>query len=355
MIAAVLKKQGCIEIASVSDPIVAADECLIKVGHAAVCSSDIHRTFGGGAYFYPLIPGHEVSGEVLSWGNQVKGFQKGDRVAIYPLIPCHQCDSCKARAYQVCEKYDYYGSRRAGGFAEYMNVKAWNLLRLPDAIPDGAACLIESTSVVVHALNIGLASSSTKANRVAVIGGGWLGQIAVRLLQSKLPSAAVTLFDRNASKLELAKAYAATELVPNDEAWTAISEKYQNFFSHVWDAAGTALSMERSLVLTARTGVLTWLGNLTEELNLDPKLVSQILRKEIQIRGSWNATYDPSGPCDWREAVEWLSNEGYPSLEPLLSDPITLQQLPKTLEILKDKKRLHPSKTQLKVVIRGSA
>ena len=86
MKAAVLKtnKKIVIEEIPISDP--NPNECQISIKAAGVCSSDIQRSFKKGAYSYPLVMGHEFSGEVIKLGEDVTDFVKGDRVAVFPLF-----------------------------------------------------------------------------------------------------------------------------------------------------------------------------------------------------------------------------------------------------------------------------
>ena len=78
-----------------------ADECLVKVKVCGICSSDIYRAFENGAYFYPIIIGHEISGQVLKTGKSVKTFNIGDMVSVFPLLPCFNCHSCNLKKYQL--------------------------------------------------------------------------------------------------------------------------------------------------------------------------------------------------------------------------------------------------------------
>ena len=109
------------------------DEVLVKVKSCGICGSDLSRVYGKGTYHFPTIIGHEFSGIVES---DPKGEFDGKRVVIFPLLPCFKCKSCADENYATCENYDYYGSRRDGGMTEYLAVKRWNLLIMPDAISD---------------------------------------------------------------------------------------------------------------------------------------------------------------------------------------------------------------------------
>ena len=73
------------------------NECTVKIKYAGVCSSDIFRGYGNGAYGYPLIMGHELAGEIVSIGYNVKGIIIGDKVTIFPLKPCFSCISCNKK------------------------------------------------------------------------------------------------------------------------------------------------------------------------------------------------------------------------------------------------------------------
>ena len=75
------------------------DWILVRVTHAGICNSDIGRAFYNGAYHYPLVMGHEFSAIVEEVPAQQTYFSEGDRVVIYPLIPCHACDACSVGNY----------------------------------------------------------------------------------------------------------------------------------------------------------------------------------------------------------------------------------------------------------------
>ena len=101
---------------NVDNPELNKEWALVKVKASGICSSDIPRIFTKGTYHFPTIPGHEFSGIV----EQVNSSRKeliGKRVSVFPLIPCKKCTQCKLGHYEMCESYDYIGSRRDGGFA----------------------------------------------------------------------------------------------------------------------------------------------------------------------------------------------------------------------------------------------
>ena len=123
MRAAVMEGLGQIFCREVEKPVPAAGEVLMKVRAASICGSDVSRVFKGHR-LYPLILGHEVAGEVVETGPGADPALVGMRAALVPLIPCMQCEYCQQGLYSACVNYSFLGSRRAGGFAEYLTLPA---------------------------------------------------------------------------------------------------------------------------------------------------------------------------------------------------------------------------------------
>ena len=78
----------CVEVPT---PEITENELLVRVHRTGICGSDVPRVLHKGAHFYPIVLGHEFSGEVVAMGEKVKGLSIGDRVAGVPLLPCMEC------------------------------------------------------------------------------------------------------------------------------------------------------------------------------------------------------------------------------------------------------------------------
>lgn len=172
----VLHEIGDIRWEEVEQPVPGEQEVLLRVRAAGICGSDVPRIYTSGTYSYPLIPGHEFAGEVVACGEGVSEEWLGQRTGVFPLIPCRECGPCRQGYYELCRHYSYLGSRRAGGFAEYVAVPVWNLLRLPEQAAFEEAAMLEPMSVAVHAMR----RVHPAAGDVAVISG--LGTIGLLLL-----------------------------------------------------------------------------------------------------------------------------------------------------------------------------
>lgn len=148
----ILHEIGEIQLEELEKPLPGRGEVLIAVKAAGICGSDIPRIYETGAHTHPLIPGHEFSGVVEAVGSEADAAWLGKRVGIFPLIPCRSCPPCANKLYEMCRHYDYLGSRRNGGFAEYAAVPVECLVELPDNVTFAEAAMLEPMAVAVHAM-----------------------------------------------------------------------------------------------------------------------------------------------------------------------------------------------------------
>ncbi|MDE7233112.1 MAG: alcohol dehydrogenase catalytic domain-containing protein, partial [Lachnospiraceae bacterium] len=175
----VLHDVNDIRFEEVNEPQPAADEVLVSVKAAGICGSDIPRIYKTGAHVHPLIPGHEFSGQVVRAGDNVDSAWNGKRVGIFPLIPCGRCATCQKQQYEMCRDYSYLGSRRDGGFAEYVAVPEWNLIELPENVSYEEAAMLEPMAVAVHAMR---RVNPNPKDTVVICGLGTIGMFLLMFL-----------------------------------------------------------------------------------------------------------------------------------------------------------------------------
>jgi len=271
----VLRGLGDIHLEDVAVPELKDGEALVRVKRAGICSSDIQRIFGGGAYYYPLIPGHEFSGVVedVRGGN---GDFVGKHVGVFPLLPCFKCKPCAAGAYETCTGYGYIGSRRDGAFAEYVAVPVWNLVVLPDEISFEDAALLEPASVALHAVK---RVDWSLLDNAAVVGDGTIGRFVEGWLRH-YSAGDVRLFGRR-------------EAAPKD-----------TLFDAAFEAVGSVDALRRCIQLTRPGGHIVLIGNPGPDFSLEQKTYWQVLRKQLVVHGSWNSSY----PHEWRESIDALTS-----------------------------------------------
>jgi L-gulonate 5-dehydrogenase len=148
---------------------------IVRPEAVGICGSDFHLFSGdvaalsGASDFYPRVQGHEVAAVVADPGDS--GHEEGDRVAIWPLLPCGRCYPCRTSRPNVCPAFRLVGVHLDGGLQERLEVPAEQVFSVGDLDPD-CACFVEPASVAVHAVARGRLRAG---EQVLVIGVGPIG------------------------------------------------------------------------------------------------------------------------------------------------------------------------------------
>lgn len=152
-------------------------EVLLRVRAVAICASDLHMYEEGhssGVYpSGPIILGHEFSGEVAKLGEGVTDWQVGDRVACEPSWHCSECDMCQLGLTNLCRNIIFPSyPDRDGAMAEFINVPAFSLAKLPENVDFNGGALAEPLGVALHAVR---RSDLKPGMKVAILGAGAIG------------------------------------------------------------------------------------------------------------------------------------------------------------------------------------
>ena len=311
-----LVKNGTLQLQNCAKPEYTSKQCLIETKFCGVCSTDIYRSHSNGAYFYPLVMGHEISGIIKNIGDEVTKFSIDDKVAIFPLIPCFSGLECDKGNYVLCHNYSYHGSRCSGGYADFMAVNEWNIIKVPDQIELRDAAFLEPTAVVLHVIRRSGAWNNNK-KRILIIGAGFLGLLLVQMLLIKNPQHELYVLDRNKFKLNrLPKGVVGT---------TSADELRYRTFDLLFEGTGSSDVINLAIDSSERGGTICFLGNPLNDLHLPKKHFSNILRKELTLLGSWNSTFRHDSNDDWSMALEMMKNGLHPSQ--LVSHHLTLPNI----------------------------
>ncbi|MFP4345318.1 MAG: zinc-dependent alcohol dehydrogenase [Anaerolineales bacterium] len=193
-----------LEIREVMRPEPEADEVLVAVRRIGVCGSDIHVYHGEHPYTsYPVVQGHEVSGEIVEVGDKVEGLQVGDRVTWMPQIVCGECYPCTHGMYHICENLKVMGFQAPGAAQEYFAVQGSKVLAVPEGVSFDAAALIEPIAVAVHALR--RSGEALAGKQVLVLGAGTIGNLVAQVARAS-GAASVMVTDISDYKVEQARA-----------------------------------------------------------------------------------------------------------------------------------------------------
>jgi threonine dehydrogenase-like Zn-dependent dehydrogenase len=194
-----------------------ADEVLLKVGVAGICGTDVHimgsdddgYTKYDGHSKYPIITGHEFSGEVVELGSAVKSLQLGDLVSVESISWCGECNACRKGMFNQCKNIEEQGLTYDGGFAEYVTVKAKYCYLLNDIVNfyDDKMTALELGSMIEP---VGIAYNGIfirgggirPGEHAVVFGAGPIGLSAISLLKT---SGVAKLICFDASQVERQK------------------------------------------------------------------------------------------------------------------------------------------------------
>jgi alcohol/geraniol dehydrogenase (NADP+) len=188
-----------------------AFDCAIKVLACGICHSDIHMIHDDWDMSrYPLVPGHEVIGEVVDVGSHVTHLKIGERVGVgWQQASCMHCLDCMSGNHNLCDHAEGLIVSGYGGFADYMVVDTRFAFPLPAGIDTQSAGPILCGGVTVYA---GLRNAGmTSGQNIGVIGIGGLGHLAVQFA-SRLGNR-VTVFTTSADKAEFASQLGAHEAI----------------------------------------------------------------------------------------------------------------------------------------------
>jgi alcohol dehydrogenase, propanol-preferring len=192
-------------------PVAEANGVVIQVEACGVCHSDLHVADGDWPQFAgitkrPLILGHEIAGRVVEKGEQVRGFEIGDRVGVpWVYWTCGECEFCREGNENLCTKQKITGVMVDGGFAEFVKAPASHTMSIPDELSFADAAPLFCAGVTVYrALQ---QARIAAGQRLAIFGIGGLGRVAVQI--GRELGAEITAMDVSDEKLELAKSLGA--------------------------------------------------------------------------------------------------------------------------------------------------
>lgn len=250
------------------------NDVLIDVKFAGICHSDIHQARGEwGEAIFPMVPGHEIAGVVSAVGSAVTRHQVGDRVGVGCMVDsCRECAQCKDGREMFCERgavmtyngVGYDGDPTYGGYSRSVVVREEFVVRIPEGVElDVAAPLLCAGITMWEPLK---RFSAGPGKRVAVVGLGGLGHMAVKL--GVALGAEVEVLSRTDAKRDDALALGAAALHPtaDTKALRGLRQRYDLIVNTV--SAG--IDMRTFLGLLKPLGALVNVGVGDENYSIPP-------------------------------------------------------------------------------------
>lgn len=313
-------------------PVPKQGEVLVEIHACGICSSDEARVLKTGTYHFPTIPGHEFSGKVVEVGEFVDKKYLNKKVAVFPLLPCFECTSCKKGKYALCANYKYFGSRNDGGFEEYLAVPVWNLIELDDSIDYKVGALMEPSAVALHAVNIG---NIKEGDNITVVGTGTIGILIGAFC--KLRGANVWICGHSKTKLDNVKELGLNVLDIDDPVNDVLNVTNLERMDVVFEAVGSNESMKNCILMAKNSGTIVAVGNPKDDFKLEKDVYWKILRRQLTLKGTWNSEYSDDNN-DWKEVSQLMKKKDFP-FEKLITNVFKLEDHEEAFNLLSNKNK----------------
>ena len=306
MKAAVVVANEDVQYLEIPEPEVKPGYVKIKVRYSGICGSDIPRVLHNGVHFYPIVLGHEFSGDVVEIGEGVTKVKAGDRVSGAPLVPCMKCEDCQKGNYSLCKHYSFIGSREQGSNADYVVVPEQNAVPFDASVPYEQGAMFEPSTVALHGL---LQNDYQGGQCVAILGGGTIGMFTMQWAKI-FGSKKVVVFDISDERLELAKRLGADEVVnttKEDYMKTAMEFTGNKGYGYVFETAGQVPTMHMAFELAANKAHVSFIGTPHADLSFTPAQWENMNRKEFKLTGSWMSYSAPFPGKEWELTAHYFA------------------------------------------------
>jgi L-iditol 2-dehydrogenase len=325
MKAAILENQGVMSYTPDAPmPTPQPGHALMKVKTVSICGSDIKR-YVSGHRMYPLILGHECAGVIESVGEGVSEDLIGKHAAVIPLIPCFECEQCKAGRYSACHSYSFIGSRQAGGFAEYVELPERCAFVVPDDLSLEYVALIEPSAVGRHMVALG----DFQAGQTAVVlGAGSIGLMIVQWLRI-LGASQIIVTDVSDANLAIAQKLGAhiTLNAREVDVVKAIRNLTGDGADLTLEATGVPAVLEQTVPITRPRGKIVLGGNQPLDQSLPLTFIEQMMRCELSIIGCFMSYSAPFPGHEWDDTITALL-DGSLDMETTISHRFGLSETP---------------------------
>jgi propanol-preferring alcohol dehydrogenase len=290
----VLEQFGApLKLKDVPVPKISPNEALIRV---RVCGAGLTVVImiatPGRITAYPRIPGHEIAGEIVEAGSEVRTFKVGQRVTNHYYLTCGHCRYCRSGRETLCENFrGNVGSGCDGGYAEYVALPERNLVAIPDGVTDlEAAVAADAIATPYHACHA--EAQVGPGDNVLVIGAG--GGVGIHMLQmARLCGGRVLAAEIGEEKMALARELGADEVIDARRGELAKQVKALTGGRGVdaaIDMVGSSETLQAALASLAPAGRMVIIGSKPKSVyGTDPSFTvnpQEFMRQAQEIHGS---------------------------------------------------------------------
>ena len=253
------------------------DQIVVANEFAGICGSDLHNFFrkplrGNFKKWKKLkfADGHELSGRIVSVGEDVKKFNIGDYVVSEAVYHCKQCENCKKNLHNICIKRKDLSWFGHGAFSELSYLHQNAISKFQNTLSSKIAALAEPLASVIHAFNLFRIKKNFK---ILVLGGGSLGTLLIKFLNIKRIKKLYCLF-RHPHQ---------TKIVGNEAKKFKDTNDQQDIFDVIFECTGSESGINDCIRLVKKGGKIILLGSTSKKISVD---FQKIINKEINLKGS---------------------------------------------------------------------
>ena len=323
MKAAILKDKRKMVVEEVPTPKAGAGEAVLKMKDVGICGSDLHL-YSTGLLPPDVIMGHECAGIVIEVGDDVEGWNVGDRAAVRGGIACGRCFWCKKGHTNICREMGGIGlGDRPGGYAEFLRAVPAQMVRVPDEVSLRDASLLDPFSTAVHAL---LLSGLKIRDTALVMGAGPIGLCIIQ--QLRLAGARLIVATEMVERRARAAKEFGADLVmdPNDDVLGKLAELTGGVgVDYVFECVGVPDTTVDAFRLVRRAGKVVLVGVCMEPTTIQPVLW---MINEVSMQTTMGFTNE-----EFEDSLDLL-HKGKLKTDGLVTETISLDQLPEAFERL---------------------
>ncbi len=306
------------------EPRPAEGQVVVEVNVCGVCGTDKHIYEGSYPARFPVVPGHEFSGVVVDVGPGVTRFQKGERVAIDPNIPCGMCYYCRSGRPHYCVDNVTIGQHIDGGYAPLSVVPVANVYKLPENLSLLAGAMTEPVACAVHGID---RAQIKPGSTVVVLGAGPMGLILLQLARAAGAGKLIVSEPRENRRKMAVELGADIVVDPRSDDLVEIVRRTTEYGAElVIEAAGVAATAQQALDLVQPTGTVLVFGacDPKDEIIIHPY---QIYRNEWSIIGAFVLPYT-------MERSMKLIASGKVKVEPLFSHRLPIEGVHQAMDLM---------------------
>ena len=322
MKAAIYTGNGRMEVLEKPVPKPSSGEVLLAVGRVGICGSDLLIFQGGMSHRAGpgRILGHEMVAVVAE--TTVGGIvQAGDRVVVEPTVSCGHCRACRRGLTHVCQHLRFLGIDADGALQQFWAVPANRLHKVPDAILDDCAAMVEPLAVAVHDVHLGAVRAG---ETVAIIGGGPIGLLIALL--AKRAGGKVVVLEINLHRLAFARQLGLDAWNPQERSSVKFLREFTDGVGAdvVFEASGSVMGARLMTSLAAIRGRLIIVGIQGKKVPVD---LFQVFYRELSVQGT--RAYSSE---DFKEAIRLISDEEI-NLSEFISHRYPLRDIQAAMEL----------------------